>query len=424
MKAILRSVISIQAIAIVCLYVLTFMYSPLNGEDYGLTKRFTSESTSERLSWALERSVHQIESWNARLGEQLSIFTLSLPDYTFLIVAVISVGILCYVISTLLFDDERKAESLVLGIIFVFLLWPGFELFTWRTVITGYTAPMLLTLSVIRKFMTPDRRAMLIDSKAQMVAYCIVGFLSGLSFENVPVATLFFLIATLAINRQLKTWLSLVPASVLAGWVLLVTAPSTTFRRVKYHEWYHKDIPFFDGIQDRAIDVISVFAQTSTIVFISAILALAYLYHKKLVFKEHDLLLISSVLVVGSMVASPYTEARSFMFAWCVMIAFVVAAVKKMLDTEWRYNFAIIAIGLASIDVSNELYHQTKEFYEPMHSRESIIEGRLKSSECGSGIKVGLVKGFDNYRYVNNRDEWYYYNLPLVSEYYGCKIVK
>lgn len=424
MKAILRSVISIQAIAIACLYVLSFMYSPLNGEDYGLTKRFTTESITERLSWAFERSVHQIDSWNARLGEQLSIFTLSLPDYTFLLVAVISITILCYVISTLLFDDGRKASSLVLGVIFVFLLWPGFELFTWRTVITGYTVPMLLTLAVIRKFMTPSRRAMLIDNRIQMVLYCFAGFLSGLSFENVPVASIFFLVATLVMNKQLKTWLSLVPASVLTGWIFLVTAPSTTFRRIKYHEWYHKDIPFFDGIQGRVIDVVSVFAQTSTIVFIAAILALAYLYHKKLVFKEHDLLLISSVLVVGSMVASPYTEARSFMFAWCVMIAFVVAAVKTLLDTDWRYNFAIIAVAFIALYVSKELYHQTREFYEPMHSRESLVEERLKSSECGSGIKVGIVKGFDDYRYVNNRDEWYYYNLPLVSEYYGCKIIK
>ncbi|WP_368743438.1 DUF6056 family protein [Enterobacter asburiae] len=424
MKAIVRSVISIQAITVACIYVLTFMYSPLNGEDYGLTKRFTTELISERLSWALERSAHQIDSWNARLGEQLSIITLSLPDYTFLLVAVISIAMLCYVISTLLFDDENKSSSLMIGVIFVFLMWPGFELFTWRTVITGYTVPMLLTLAVIRKFMTHSRRAMLKDSKVQVALYCFVGFLSGLSFENVPVATIFFLFATLFMSKQLKTRLALVPVSVLAGWVLLVTAPSTTFRRVKYHEWYHKDIPFFDGIQARAIDVVSVFAQTSTIVFIAAILALAYLYHKKLVIKEHDLLLISSVLVVGSMVASPYTEARSFMFAWCVMIAFVVAAVKALLDADWRFNFAVLAIGFMALYVSKELYHQTREFYEPMHSRESFIEERLKSSECASGIKVGLVKGFDDYRYVNNRDEWYYYNLPLVSEYYGCKIVK
>ncbi|HHA1185540.1 TPA: DUF6056 family protein [Enterobacter roggenkampii] len=424
MKAIVRSVISIQAIAIACIYVLTFMYSPLNGEDYGLTKRFTTESISERLSWALERSVHQIESWNARLGEQLSIFTLSLPDYTFLLVAVISIAMLCYVISTLLFDDENKPSSLMVGVIFVFLLWPGFELFTWRTVITGYTVPMLLTLAVIRKFMTHSRRAMLIDSKIQIALYCLVGFLSGLSFENVPVATIFFLFATLLMSKQLKTRLALVPVSVMTGWALLVTAPSTTFRRIKYHEWYHKDIPFLDGIQARAINVVSVFAQTSTIVFIAAILALAYLYHKKLVFKEHDLLLISSVLVVGSMVASPYTEARSFMFAWCVMIAFVVAAVKALIDKDWRYNFAIIVVGFISLYVSKELYIKTRDFYEPMHIRESLIESKLNSNECGSGIKVGLVNGFDDYRYVNNRDEWYYYNLPLVSEYYGCKIIK
>lgn len=124
------------------------------------------------------------------------------------------------------------------------------------------------------------------------------------------------------------------------------------------------------------------------------------------------------------MVASPYTEARSFMFAWCVMIAFVVAAVKALIDTDWKYNFAIIAVGFISLYVSKELYIKTRDFYEPMHIRESLIESKLNSNECGSGIKVGLVKGFDDYRYVNNRDEWYYYNLPLVSDYYGCKIIK
>jgi len=424
MKAIVRSAIYMQAITIACFYILTFIFSPLNGEDYGLTKRFTSEGILDRLSWALERSVHQIESWNARLGEQLSIFTLSLPDYTFFLVAVISVAILCYIVSTLLFDEGSKVDSLAIGVIFVFLLWPGFELFTWRTVITGYTVPMLLTLAVIRKFMTESRRSMLVNSRMQMAAYCLVGFLSGLSFENVPVATLFFLVATLFMNKQLKTRLSLVPVSVFTGWIVLVTAPSTTFRRIKYHEWYHKDISFIDGIQSRAIDVVSVFAHTSTVVFIAAILALTYLYNKKLVVKEHDLLLISSVLVVGSMVASPYTEARSFMFAWCVMIAFVVSAMKVLVNADWKYNLAIIAIGFMSIYVGNELYKQTRGFYEPLNLRESLIEAKLKSSECGSGIKVGLVRGFDDYRYVNNRDEWYYYNLPLVSDYYGCKIVK
>jgi len=60
----------------------------------------------------------------------------------------------------------------------------------------------------------------------------------------------------------------------------------------------------------------------------------------------------------------------------------------------------------------------------PLNARASYIESRLNSSECASGIKVDLVRGFGEYRYVNNRDEWYYYNLPQVSEYYGCKIVK
>ena len=424
MKYFLRSAVFIQAFIVACLYAVAFSFSPLNGEDYGLTRHFTQEGVLERLSWSLSKSMNQIETWNARLGEQLSIFSLSMPDYIFFIIAMASVSYLCYVLSTLLFDNNKRAESFIISMIFVFLLWPGFELFTWRTVITGYTVPMLLTLTVISKFMNESRRESLQASIPKLIGYCAIGFLSGLSYENVPVATIFFLLTTIFIRGKIKSRLTMVPLFVLAGWIILITAPSTTLRRMQYHEWYQKDTPFLDNIQARVIDVTEVFFHTSTILFIAAILSLAYLCYKKLILKEHMLLLASSVLVVGSMIASPYTEARSFMLAWCVMLAFVVSAMSSLLETDWRYNLAIVVVGFMSIYVSHELYKQTRDFYMPLNARASYIESRLNSSECASGIKVDLVRVFCEYRYVNNRDEWYYYNLPQVSEYYGCKIVK
>ncbi|WP_312209181.1 DUF6056 family protein [Pseudescherichia sp.] len=423
MSKTLRALIFMQAAIVFCIYAATFHFSPLNGEDYGLTKRFVNESLNERIAWATSRSLLQIQGWNARLGEQLSIFSLSMPDYFFFIIAIASVAALCYLLATLLYDDNDKLIAFTISILITFLMWPGFELFLWRTVITGYTVPMIITLVIVKKFMTEQRRNKLYSSKFLLSAYCVLAFLSGLSFENVPVATILFLLCVLFSSKQVVSRLLLIPLSTLIGWGALMIAPSTIYRRMKYHEWYHQNISFFDGIKNRTVDVVSIFAQTSGVLFVVALIAFAYLLYKKDIRKEHCFLIVSAALVVGSMIASPYTEPRSYMFAWCVMLAFVISVIQKNTGVRNYYAFALLIIGVFSVYTCLTVYKVNHKYYTIMQERSLRIESQLNSQACKQGIKVNLIKGFKKYRYLNNRDEWYYYNLPKVSEYYGCKIV-
>ncbi|HBC80510.1 MAG TPA: hypothetical protein DC012_00760 [Escherichia sp.] len=423
MSKILRSAIYVQGAIIFCIYAITFHFSPLNGEDYGLTKRFTSESISERISWALAKSSSQIQGWNARLGEQLSIFSLSMPEYFFHIVAIISIAGLCYLLARLLYDEKNKLNAFITSILITFLLWPGFELFLWRTVITGYTVPMIITLMVVKQFINKNRRKKLCSNKKILSIYCALAFLSGLSFENVPVATMLFLVSVLFSSKEIISRLIFIPLSILFGWVALMLAPSTVYRRMKYHEWYHHNVSFLDDIKSRALDVVTIFAKTSSVLFVVALTSFTYLLYKKDVQKEHFLLIVCAVLVVGSMIASPYTEPRSYMFAWCVMLAFVISAIQKNMGAGNYGGYALLIIGFFSIYMSMAVYRVNHKFYNIMQERSLKIELQLNSHACKQGIKVNLVKGFKKYRYLNNRDEWYYYNLPQVSEYYGCKIV-
>ena len=73
------------SILTISLYMKTSSISPMNGEDYALTRIFENESFLSRLTWIAERSQQQMSEWNARLGEQLAIFWLSMPEIYFLI---------------------------------------------------------------------------------------------------------------------------------------------------------------------------------------------------------------------------------------------------------------------------------------------------------------------------------------------------
>src|SRR5438034_9496279 len=64
---------------LLALFAVTFSISPLNGEDYGLSRLDLGQPLLDRLSWITQKSAYQWLHWNARLGEQLSIFWLTMP---------------------------------------------------------------------------------------------------------------------------------------------------------------------------------------------------------------------------------------------------------------------------------------------------------------------------------------------------------
>ena len=157
MNKLIRNIYIAQAAIVFTIYAITFSFSPMQGEDYGLTKHFTNESVFERIAWALSRSLTQIETWNARLGEQLSILTLSMPDVFFMFVAtLVFLSIVIAIQNTII--EKINIFIFSSSIIVVLAFWPGMELFLWRTAITGYTLPMTITILTISQFINAKRR--------------------------------------------------------------------------------------------------------------------------------------------------------------------------------------------------------------------------------------------------------------------------
>lgn len=424
MKKIFGKIIYLQAATCCFMYFIFFALSPLQGEDYGLTKRFTNEDLVERFTYAFHKSAFQIEHWNARLGEQLSIFSLSMPSVFFYFVALLSFFCVCILMQNLIEQQRLSLLNWCMFFLLFIALWPGMELFTWRTVITGYTVPMIISLLVCSKFMTHDRRQVLLDNKMQLSIYCVLSFLAGLSFENVPVALIFFLVFVIIFDKKIFTRLALVPAFCLVGWFILMLAPSTAIRKNTYDGWYNVGVPFLDKIKIRALDVISVFIDTSLALFLISLTALVYLFVNGKMKKELLILILSSLMVVGSMVMSPYTEPRSFMFSWCVMLAVVGVALKDIRFNGYKSFLIMSFVGFFAIATMLKCISDAYIFNYQLVDRQVKIESQLNTDSCKTGIKIYPVRTHFDYRYINNRDEWFYQNAEQVSDYYDCKIIK
>ncbi|ENF3154027.1 hypothetical protein ABQ642_000589 [Escherichia coli] len=415
-----QKVFNYCAIIIFFIFFITFTNSPLQGEDFGLSRYFTSQGVIDRLIWAFYKSVNQITTWNARLGEQIAIYALSMPDLFFIFMASLSFLILPYVILKLCSDDVTYYKYSVF-LLCMFAFWPGMELFFWRTVVAGYTIPMIITIFVCHYFININRIYSIRKSKYFWLVPAL-GFLTGLSFENVPVATVFFMTSVLFLKRKLFSRLSLIPLFTFLGWFVLILAPSTRYRSHMYNQWYHHGNSLLYRIPERTLDVINVFFSTTWLLFYCSVAAVIFLARRRLMKLEHWLLIASAAMVSGTMIASPYTEARSFMFSWCVMISFIAYAILNI-KNKMASIITSILIAVMSLSVGYKTYSENISYNEMVRKRSDYIESLLNTDYCKIGIKIDLIKNKYDYRYVNNRDEWFYRNTTHLKEYYGCEFI-
>lgn len=395
--------------------------APMNGEDFGLTRRFTTETAFERLSFAFSRSGAQIENWNARLGEQFAIFSLSLPNWFMIIIAIISLFALTKVIAKIADIKCDNVFAFLTTFSIIICLLPSFELITWKTILAGYTVPLIITLYVSTVFLAKETMITVVMSKPRLLFFVSLAFLAGVSFENVPVAIVVFMLLSLTFNKMLKSSLTLAPLACLIGWALLMSAPSTANRVALYKKMYGFKGFSIDYFINRTLDVLLNFYNTTIWLFvISAICLLTLIAYKKIT-KEIVFLIIAALMVVGSMVVSPYTEPRSFALAWCVMIAVVTRAIFNFATITTK---AAVIFGIIGVATSLNLFSITLNFNNLMTERESYILSNLGKSSCKEGLFVSTPHSVNDYRFINNRDIWYFNNISQISKYYECNLKK
>ncbi|HDN9016782.1 TPA: hypothetical protein P2I01_003686 [Aeromonas salmonicida] len=419
---IVRAAIIVTGCFTLLIYILTFSIYPLSGEDYGLTKLFSNESVVDRLSWAATRSYQQIKGWNARFGEQMSIFLLSLPRPYFIFSAITSIVLFC-TLCVNIFNQKNNDIffSLSLSIVVIFLLMPGYEVFYWKTANAGYFLPMIITFIAIYPFCTKEVFQRAIDSNSRILASSVCALFAGLSFENVPVATFIFMFLVCLRYKSIKTKMMLIPACNIIGWTFLMLAPSTAKRAAYYRSDILVSGYSYDFIYSRFLDVISTFFETSSILLIVSMLSLVFLFINRKITSNIVFLVISSVLVVGSVVLSPYTEPRAFLYAWCCMIFVSYYAISVFVITTNKLRKAVLLMCAISLSFSLYTMDIVSSFSIASKNREQEILSLSKTSACSSGIPIEVIKIPSAYRYLNNRDGWLIGDLGFARIFYGCK---
>jgi len=404
-------------------YVAIVSISPMNGEDYALTRPFVHEGFWSRARWILARSHEQTVNWNARFGEQLAIFWLSVPKIYYILAAVISFVLLNYFVATIVSGTEKAIYKTCISMGAIFAIWPGMEVFFWTTANAGYLQPVVLSLFCIYLYRSDESIKRLVNSWKLMIVASVVSFVAGLSFENTPIAIILYMSFSLFFVKDRIPPIGFVPILTLAaGWVILLSAPSTSHRREFYNNVYGGGYSV-DHLAGRVADVVHVFFNTSGVLFASALIALVYINYYASERKRIFLSVAAAALVVSTIVAAPYTEPRSFSLAWALMFSIIIAAV-SIATSQGRWVERLVLLACVILFVfplkTAAIYF---DFAEKMNQRDFLIKSKINTQDCVDGVKVKRIWTSYHYRYLNNRDEWYYRNPEFIRTYYGCKVV-
>jgi len=416
---------------------LTFSISPTNGEDYALSRLFENANLFDRINWALDKSAHQIQHWNARFGEQLSILWLAMPKAWFSIATILFISLFSFLLALISTPQKKwNIESLtlssMLAIATCFLLWPRLEIFFWQTATAGYLQPMALTLLLILPFHSLRVCQHLLSSWPSTLTVIILAIICGLSFENVPPSLIPYMVCATYINHKANktfSWkLSIIIIAYLVSWCVLMLAPSTKFRTAYYIEAFHIPAPSLNYYFWQAIAVIQAFFDSSAKLLTTLLTTIALAAYLKIKTWNQPikfyLLLIPATLCVASVVKAPYVEPRAFFLTWVILTIFIIRCLYEIITSLPR-RLALVAIsclGLTSMGMATQVFSEYSEFARKVYSRSEFILTKQGTRECQEGLPIKLIPIRNDTRILNNREEWVASSITQVSKYFNCEL--
>jgi hypothetical protein len=309
----------------------------------------------------------------------------------------------------------------------VFTLWPAMDVFFWRTTQAGYLQPSLIYLALIACVLNWKGR----DSRPQVLEVALLScgsFLAGLSFENSPVVLgAIFVVLAFRVPFKPFEWRILIPiSSLFLGWLLLVTAPSTTFRREFFRsqaniEEYTPTYYLFVRLPDVVLRLL----QSSWVLILFALLASALLLVLKV--QIHKVFVAWTALVVNvvSLIPAPYTEPRTFMISWVLLIVLVIIALLEVSQRSVSSKFGIaVALVFSCIATATYMAPGHEAFASKMSERNHIIRSLVGEEPCAKGLEIERIDVGLPARFLNNRDDWIFTSLDQASAHYNCLLVE
>ncbi len=414
------------------LYLIIFASSPsLNGEDLAFSNRWSSETPVERMIWIVNRSLSQINGWNARLGEQLSIFWLNVPELAFSMFALACFVLLGYLVSEISLGEKSLRDRLFytsLALVIIVSLWPSMDVFFWKTTEAGYLQPILIYLFIIKLYKREAESFTSHSNPSFNVFLSVLMFLAGVSFENTPVVLggvlLAFQLRYLPLHEIFRVRHVIPYVSLVAGWALLATAPSTRYRVLFFQQNLNIDgYTWSYLIENRLVDVLRKFIGSSWVLVLIFLLAILVIYVAK---KDGSLIIATTVAIILNILTllpAPYTEPRTFLLSWCLMISVILQAVRALNSNLLRIPI-IGGFCFASVATLVLILPAYQDFGRQIAQRDADIL-RLSATEgCVSGIEISRIETHLPQRFLNNREDWIFTSLDQVSSHYGCLIIE
>lgn len=403
------------------------------GEDFGLAVPLAQRHAPGLLHTIVAHCRLQITTWNARLGEQLSILWLGLPKAFFAVVNTFCFFVLAYGITALALRSGRIGRRFVsaftVALCVLYLLWPRFEVFFWETGGSEYLQPLACASVVLLPFVVEDLEPRLLGSGLRWTAMLVLGFVAGASFENLGPAMLLMMAIQLWRLRQDHVEISRrfgVFATYAMGWLALLLAPSTKVRAAFYREAYHIPPWSVTYLLRRGVNVAKAFvgADALPLLCLCALYVVLRRAGRKPRVDATDLLLLAAAAVsVCLVIPAPYTEPRAFQFFWAVVLAGVVRFTFDLLTPASARGFSMLSVGVPAVCMALFLLYAYWGFHERAEARSAFIAKNVDSPACRTGLPISRIQTIGGYRILNNREDWVMASLDQVSTFYGCKLV-
>lgn len=425
------------AMALVAAFAIITAISPLAGEDYALGTYMPQASLLQRLVWVAGHSALQIRGWNARFGEQLAIFWLTMPRFWFVTANTLAFVSFCCSIAMLARGSVRWTSGLAIStslcMAAVYLLWPRLETFFWVAGTSNYLHPLTLTLIVLIPFLIKECNWLSYLRGHAVWVMLPISFLAGESFEALPVGMLACMIFILW--REWRRggsyfWrLLVVTVAYALGWIILVKAPSTALRT----QWYYSHSGF-DGftlpyLLKRALNSAQEFIESSKelllVVFLTAV-GSSFTGCLR-VLREGNLPLLSfGALAASSLViAAPYTEARSFSILWITLMIALVRLVSMEMARHSQYHRTVFSVGLgiSALAMAAVVFVAYGRFALRVDSRSEVVISRIGTEQCVTGVELPLIHIPLERRVMADREIWVKEAPDHMSKYFHCKVL-
>lgn len=339
---------NILVIFILVFFLVINFLTPLMGEDYTLVAFPGNYEPSCLIQNMLQRIKNQMEGWNVRVGEQLSIVFSCFDKMLFNIAnSFMAIWYLCliniYAFKNKAFSNEHLGWNIFISFSMIILFQPALgEIFFWRTGSTNYLwgICILLTFGIpIRYYIGYESIDIMGKSYLKRIMLIILGFFAGFTNENTVAMFLVMYIGVMIYDRvkkkQTPSWIYLSFVSLLVGFTFMIKAPSTAIRVNFYNDLYGiGELNFNDYVLRAQNVIVRFFADNKWFVIItlvciilglSALISADKNYINEIIIHSEVLgmLLLTSVSC-GALIMSPYIETRAFLLSDFMLISCIV----------------------------------------------------------------------------------------------------